>query len=169
MKRILKINVINYLVILLIFSSLFFGCSLGNKEKVIMEKTLTFENNNWDFPHQTVNFIEEIPETNAPCKIVLELNHDLNIEPTTLPITVTITSPDGSETSRRASFNFLENVNDSITSCVAFKEKYFNTEGRYKFGLYRKYSKYDLYGVKSITVKVIKQPTDKEKSKLNQN
>jgi len=165
MNTLFKNNGIIYFFILLISSSIIISCSLGNKEKVIMEKTLTFKNNNWDFPHQTVNFTEEIPETNAPCKIVLELNHEVGLEPTTLPVTVTITSPEGSETSKRAVFNFVKNINDSITSCIAFKEKYFTTSGEYKFSLYRKYSKYDLYGVKSITVKVIQQPIEKEKSK----
>jgi hypothetical protein len=165
MNTLFKNNGIIYFVILLISSSLLIGCSLGNKEKVIMEKTLTFKNNNWDFPHQIITFTEEIPETSAPCKIVLEMNHEAGLEPTTLPVTVTITSPEESETSKRAVFNFFENVNDSITSCIAYKEKYFNRGGKYKFRLYRKYSKYDLYGVKSITVKVIQIPKKNEKTK----
>ena len=161
MNRLFKNNGIIYFIILLISSSLLVACSWNNKEKVIMEKTLTFTNNNWDFPHQIINFTEEIPETSAPCKVILEMNHEAGLEPATLPVTVTITSPEGSESSKRAVFNFFENVNDSITSCIAYKEKYFNTEGKYKFRLYRKYSKYDLYGIKSVTIKVIQIPNKK--------
>lgn len=161
MKRQFQTISIFFSTILLVTTILFSGCS-ERKEKVVMEKTVTFENNDWDFTKKNIHFEADIPDIKEPCMILIEINHEATIEPVSLPITVTITSPEGAESSKRAVVNFMEKTNDTLTTAIAYKEKYFNMGGIYKFRLYRKYPKFNLYGVKSVTVKVIKLPKEKK-------
>ena len=151
-------------IFILLAISLLFSLSSCNREKVIAEQRYEFPNANWDFEQRIITLECDIEATEEPCKIVVETEHDNISEPRALPVTFCITSPDGAETVKRMGliFDGEHDVNENLISSVAYKEKYFNTSGKYQFELYRTYEKYDLHGIRAVTVKVIKLKKDKE-------
>jgi len=148
---------------ILLAITLLLSLSSCNKEKVIAEQRYEFSDANWDFEHRIVTLQCEINAMEEPCSIVVETEHDGISEPRAIPVTFSITSPDGSETSKRMGlvFDGEHYVNDHLISSVAYPEKYFNASGNYTFELYRKHDKYDLPGIRAVTIKVVKLKTKK--------
>lgn len=132
--------------------------SCSKKETVLVQQKYEFPDANWNFDHKLVTFKMDVKDISQPCQVILELEHEKIDAIRSLPFTVTIHSPDGGESSRRAAFVFNdpENNKDNKTVSVAYKEHYFNTPGDYTVEVYRKYDRFDLYGMKSLTAKIIK-------------
>lgn len=162
MKHFFHSNTFLRFSILLITTVLFLSCS--NKETVLIEKSFQFPNQNWSFDYQEVALDFEIKKPGEPCKVVLEIEQSALTDAEALPLTITITAPDGAETTRRTSvtMNGKEKAGKIISSVVAYQEKYFNVPGKYTIEIYRKYDKFDLYGINSVTAKIVKLPKGTE-------
>ncbi len=148
-------------VILLSMVVLSTGCS-NKKERVMAEDTYVFENSDWNFDDKFVSFNLDIADVSSPCKIILEVEKEDYLDIDMLQLIITITSPEGGESQRRVNLLFNEEgkENSKTVSVEAYRKKYFTSPGKYNFRIYRKYEKFNLYGIKSLTVKVVKLPEE---------
>lgn len=146
--------------IFFIFIALF-ALTACNREKVIVEETYTFSNDNWNHEDRIITYHAKIDASPNPHKILVELEHAHGEMPA-LPITLTIKSPDGGTTTRRVHLPFgnEHQENPNVAVVEIYPEKYFNASGEYEFAVLRKWEKYDFYGNKALTLKVIKLPVD---------
>jgi hypothetical protein len=155
-------------LVVIVVSGFAISCNFG-KEKVIAQETFSFLNDNWNFEQRLITFEKEI-NADKPCKIVLDLLCTKEFTAETLPVTLSLYDAEGGETHRSNIFNFVqkkditEKVEGSLTtySLTLYAKKYFNITGHYKFRLLHTYYKYNLLGIKSITVKVIELKENKE-------
>lgn len=169
MKNTLSKKIINSLFICLACSLLLFSCGT-NKEEVVFEKTITFNNSNWDFTQRNLEFDGQISDTLAPHRIEMQLKYGPDDERVDeIPFSFSITSPDGGKSSIKSGFIFnSEEENTSITEeaqkasqtqhRVLYDKKYFNCSGLYHFRISRYSPKFDNYNIQSLTVRIVKLP-----------
>ncbi|MEG2070037.1 MAG: hypothetical protein RR034_01520 [Bacteroidales bacterium] len=154
------------LIILLIFSVFTISCS-RNKEKILVEKTISFPGNDWNYEQRVLFFDAIITDTTSPCRVELEIEYDTLNELDKLPVTLSINHSGGAKSAIKSGFVFKKTENSMKGTSsdlfqkkvvVFFKEKYFNHSGHYTFEVYRYSPKYNNYGFKSLTLRVIKLP-----------
>lgn len=167
MKRLPCEKLINIFSICLIFCLLTTSCN-HKKNAVAFEQTVTFENSNWDFTHRTLEFDANITDTISPYRIEVELKYGPDDERVDeMPVSFSVTAPDGAKSSVPAAFLFKDEENDSeiaATSAkasqsqyrVLYEKKYFNCSGVYHFRLNRHSEKFDNYNIQSLTLRVVK-------------
>ncbi len=159
-------NIFTFKCLLAIFSCfiiLFSSCSHNNEPIVYKEKT--FSDHNWNFEQRIINFEAEIARSEAPYALIL----DLKVDPETfklsqLETTVSVHTPAGSESHRISTFLFADigtpkTTENGITtySLKAYPEKYFSETGLYKFSILQKSNNYDMHGVHSIALRIMKK------------
>lgn len=154
-------------LILVFISTLSISCHSKKqvqKEAIVVEHT--FPGTNWAFEEEVMDFGFDITDTMSAYRIEFVLNYDSTInEIEELPVTITLTNPDGMETFVSSKYTFDPIANKNITSIgqgsiceinlVAFPKKIFNQVGHYNINFYRKASKADNYGMNKLTLRVV--------------
>ncbi|MCQ2284480.1 MAG: hypothetical protein MJZ57_06220 [Bacteroidales bacterium] len=156
------------LIIALGISFLFSSC-VKNKKNIQKEDivvTHEFPNGNWAFEEEVLDLGFDITDTIHAYRIEFSLNYDSTANTIDeLPVTITLTGPDGMETFVSSKFNFDPKVNKDITptgqgsicnmNLIAFPKKNLNQVGHYNINFYRKATKADNYGLNSLTMRVV--------------
>ncbi|MCQ2271618.1 MAG: gliding motility lipoprotein GldH [Bacteroidales bacterium] len=166
MKNSIQKKFINILVILLISSTVFISCK-QKQEQPVFEQTVEFTNDNWDFTQRTIEFDANITDTINPYRIEVELKYGFDDERVDeMPLSFSVTAPDGGSTSVSSAFLFNdENATDIEQKAqkmsqsqlrVLFEKKYFNRSGVYHFRLNRHSEKFDNYNMQSLTLRIEK-------------
>lgn len=143
------------IIIFLSFSILTTGCG-GNSPQVVVEKKTVFKDANWNRFHYITHKID-IEDTVSRHEIQLEIEFLPEISTREIPIIFSITSPDSSLSHIRTKINLSENPKSPYTQII-HPAKYFNQKGQYTFHYFQKTSKFDLYGIKSVTMKIVRVP-----------
>ncbi len=155
-------------LIMLCAGALMFGCKGRHGGKNKQEDIFvlhTFANSNWTYEEQVLDLPFQITDTGS-YRIEFTLNYDSTVNVLTeLPITVTLTYPDGMDTYVTSIFDFNPKNNKAIqptgngSECnmtlVAFPKKQLNQAGEYHISFYRKTQKYDNYGLNSLSMRVL--------------
>jgi hypothetical protein len=153
----------------LIISSLFLILTSCNKDKPFFSETKKFKSNNWNYDERFVVFEKNIEGSATPYEIYLDLDLEKDLEVDEFPITFSIYSDKGEETHKQVVY-FFPVVSDNgvaapkgakILTKLVYSEKYFNNSGLYTFKILRKHSKYDLYDVKAITLRIVPKKVTK--------
>ena len=146
------------LLTVLCLSLLLSGCLGKRKGAPFFEESVTFANRNWNYEHRIQEFKIEIKSSEKPYKVFFEIEHMQGIDLTGLHFAVFFISPTGGESSRNLipRYGDILDLEGTRSTVTAYQEKYFNESGVYTFRIHRRYPKYDLYGVKSLTLKLIK-------------
>lgn len=144
------------------------NCGSSHREKVILESKRTFTEAKWNRFKEFINEVE-IKDTTANYAIILEAVVTPDIVTDNIPIVFSIYSPDGGE-SHTLSTIYLNNqtefnnedapASDRVILHNVYASKTFNASGKYRFKYYQKYPKYDLEGIKSITLRIKTVPKD---------
>lgn len=149
------------LTTILIVSSLFLLLLSCNK-KPFFEETRTFKDQNWNYDQRIVVFEKFIEKSETPYEVYLDLDLEKDLDVDEFPITLSIYSEQGEESHKQIVY-FFPVMSDNgvaapngpkILTKLVYSEKYFNNSGNYTFKILRKYSKYDLYGIKSIKLRI---------------
>ena len=150
-----KRNLLLLTVLSLIF--LMTGCFGKKKDAPFFEQTVTFEDGDWNYEYRIQEFKIEVKSSEKPCKVLFDIEHVQGVDLTDLAFAVTFISPSGSESSRNLipQYKDILNPEGTCSTVTAYQEKYFNENGVYTFRIYRRYPKYDLYGIKSLTLKLV--------------
>ena len=151
-----------YFINVVVFSVLILSLASCNKNKLLVDETRTFANNNWNYDQRFVVFQKQIEASEQPYEIYLDLDLEKDLDLDEFPITVSIYSDKGEETHKQVIFYFPVIADNKmvapngpkILTKLVYSEKYFNTSGNYTFKLLRKGSKYDLYGIKNLRFRV---------------
>ena len=138
-------------------TSLMIGCSGKKKAMPFFEETVAFANGNWNYEYRIQEFKIEAKSSEKPYKVLLDIEHVQGLNLTDLAFAVTFISPTGGESSRSLFPQYADilNAEGTCSTVIAYQEKYFNESGVYTFRVYRRYPKYDLYGIKSLTLKLV--------------
>lgn len=166
MERLNIKKLINIFSISLICCILVTSCN-KKKDSIAFEQTVTFENSNWDFTHRTLEFDANITDTISPYRIEVELKYGPDDERVDeMPVSFSVTAPDGAKSSVPSAFLFKDEENSDIASSTAkasqsqyrvlYEKKYFNCSGVYHFRLNRHSEKFDNYNIQSLTLRVVK-------------
>lgn len=133
------------------------SCLGKKKDMTLFEKVVTFAEENWSYEYRIQEFKIEVESSEKPCKVFFEIEHVHGVDLTDLGFAVFFISPSGGESSRNLIPRYVDILNPEGTcsTVTAYQEKYFNESGVYTFRIYRRYPKYDLYGIKSLTVKLV--------------
>jgi hypothetical protein len=112
---------------------------------------------NWSYEQKVVTFDVDISDVSCPYRIDLEAEHTGITTPKVLTIEVTVIDPGGGEASKKAGLTFVpaQTQDSHIAIGTLYKERFFNTPGKYKIEIYRKYEKYDLRGIKLLKLKLV--------------
>lgn len=155
----------NFLLILSILFLVSISCQHKNKEKVIFEKSFYFQKKSWNrFQKDSIEF--NIKDTHSEYDIIAEIEHEKIQDMNVLPISISIYAPDQSFSSFATSIaltnkdgkyigkdnNSFITVNQNIISKRVFQEA-----GTYKIVFNQRTSKYNIIGVKSLKLKVVKK------------
>lgn len=143
------------IIIFLSFSILTTGCR-GNSPQVVVEKKTEFKDGNWNRFHYITHKID-IEDTVSRHEIQLEIDFLPEISTREIPVIFSITAPDSSLSHIRTKINLSENPKSPYTQII-HPAKYFNQKGQYTFHYFQKTSKFDLYGIKSVTMKIVRVP-----------
>lgn len=150
------------IIILLLASLLLVNCGSSRNEKTIMEHKHVFPENKWnrfqEFKHEV-----EITDTETMYGISLEVVCTPNIKTDNIPVVFSIYSPEGGEShtlstiylNQNSSFvSDKESKEDRILLHTVYSARNFNEQGTYRLKFYQKVPKYDLEGVKSVTIRM---------------
>lgn len=135
--------------------------SACKRSDIVVEERYVFPDKNWGFEERIVLYSIDIEAMANPCKVMVELEHSYK-DVTTLPLILTIKSPDGGSSTRKVNMAFGDAHQQDPNRAVAiiYPQKYFNTSGTYEFSLLREWPKYEFYGNEAITLKIIKLPIE---------
>jgi hypothetical protein len=142
---------------IIFLSFAFFSC---NKEKIVGSQSQTFTNNDWNWSEKDIYFHLNIDENKDPYKVVFDIHHDKGIDFSQLSFVMIITAPDGAETAKNIipQYDKILDETGTISTVVAYPEKYFNQKGEYTFWIYRRYEKYNFFGISSVELKILTIP-----------
>ena len=145
------------LLTLLALTILVTGCFGKKKGAPFFEETVTFAGGNWNYEYRIQEFKIEVKASETPYKVFFEIEHLQGVDLTDLAFVVSFISPSGGESNRNLMPQYKDILNPTGTcsTVTAYQEKYFNESGVYTFIIYRRYPKYDLYGIKSLTLKLV--------------
>lgn len=147
----------------LIISSLILFISSCNNDKPFFEETRTFKDNNWNHDQRIVVFEKNIEGSQTPYEVYLDLDLEKDLDVDEFPITLSIYSDKGEESHKQVVY-FFPVMSDNglaipngpkILTKLVYSEKYFNNSAHYTFKILRKYSKFDLYGIKGIKLRIV--------------
>lgn len=170
MKRPSLPKLINIFFMLALTCTLLFSCQQKKGDDIVFEQTVNFENSNWDFTQRTLEFTAHLTDTIAPHRIEMELKYgDDDERVDQMPVSFTITAPDGGKSTVSSAFVFVEQDDESDFTNQAkqlsgsqiqtlYSKKYFNRSGDYHFRLNRHSDKFDNYNIQSLTLRVIRLP-----------
>lgn len=147
---------------IVVLSVLFFSIISCQKNKSLVHETKVFKESNWNYDERFVVFQKTIEANDQPYEIFLDLDLEKDLDLDEFPVTVSIISDKGEESHKQVIFYFPVVADQKqsapnepkILTKLVYGEKYFNTSGNYTFKLLRKASKFDLYGIKSVTFRV---------------
>lgn len=146
-------------VILLILSVLIVSCTT-DQQKIFAEKKTIFKENRWNrFQYITHEII--IQDTISPFQIELEIDYLPSLSTQYIPIIFSIISPDSAQSHIRTNLDLSKSTQTPFLSII-HPQKYFNQSGKYTFQFFQKTSQYDIEGVKSITLRIIKTQAEKK-------
>ena len=154
------------LLIIITVSILFPGCHRPERQRETIKVEHVFPESNWTFEEQVLHFGFDNIDTVNDFKIEFYLKYDTTLVATEeIPVSITLTAPDGMETFVSSVLNFDPKENKDITpfskgsvytmKLVAFPKKHFSQKGRYEVTIYRKMPKYDNLGFESLTLNVV--------------
>lgn len=141
------------IIISLSFSILNTGCR-GNSPQVIAEQKTIFKDGNWNRFHYITHIID-IQDTISRHEIQLEIDFLPEISTREIPVIFSITAPDSSLSHIRTKINLSENTKSPYIQTI-HPAKYFNQKGKYTFHFFQKTYKFDLSGIKSVTMKIVR-------------
>lgn len=141
--------------------------SCGRRHSDIREIVVAhpFEHGNWTFEDEVIDFPFTVVDTAAyRIEFVLDYDSAVNVLQT-LPVTVTLESPDGMSSFVGGAFRF-DMPGDAYAAAggkgtvrsmkmVAFPKKRLPVKGLYHIRFYRKAPKYDNYGLNCLTLHVV--------------
>ena len=124
-----------------------------------------FPNTNWAFEQEVMDFTFDIEDTATYFDIALSLLYDSSVVTLKeIPLTLTLTSPDGMKSIATSQFllNPLVNKdihpegngNKMIADVVIYPHRKLKTAGTYTLTVYRRAEKADNYGFISLSTKV---------------
>ena len=124
-----------------------------------------FPNTNWAFEQEVMDFTFDIEDTATYFDIALSLLYDSSVVTLKeIPLTLTLTSPDGMKSIATSQFllNPLVNKdihpegngNKMIADVVIYPHRKLKTAGTYTLTVYRRAEKADNYGFISLATKV---------------
>jgi hypothetical protein len=125
----------------------------------------TFPNNNWAFEEEVLDFSFDIVDTATYFDIALNLLYDSSVVTLKeIPLTLTLTSPDGMKAIATSQFLLDPKVNKDIhpegngnkmiADVVVYPHRKLKTAGTYTLTVYRRAEKADNYGFISLATKV---------------
>lgn len=191
MKRLYAIAMILLAGIILFSCKKEKDASVMAKEELIVSEeegfcaTQTFENNTWTFGKKvlpngdimldkSLRIKGNLPDCTKRYDLTLIVDFYPEIECETLPLDITTITPDGNSkqsTSLKVDFNDKELVKEieqteserayKRYSKVLYPQKKFTASGDYTFDIYSKYTKVSLSGIKSISIKLIENNSEK--------
>lgn len=151
-----KLNRLSTISIFFLFMIVMVACS-EKREKVIATQRHTFEHADWNFDEKFIFFDFDLQESPDSHRIDMEIAHTPNLDFKTLSFVVTITAPSGAQTQRKISANSgVRNQDGTITTIVPYPQKFFNESGIYNFKIYRRYDKYNFFGISSLALKIVR-------------
>ena len=130
-----------------------------------MEVSHPFPNTNWAFEEEVLDFDFEIKDTTKYYDVTVSLLYDTSIVALrVIPLTLTLTSPDGMQSI--ASSQFLldsknnkdirpeGNSNNAVLDVVVYPHRKLKAPGTHTLTVYRRAEKADNYGFLNLTTKV---------------
>ena len=144
-----------------------FSCKPYSKKHVCknfsIEVTHPFENTNWAFEQEVLDFSFDIEDTSTLFDVSLVLLYDTAV--TTLkdiPLSLTLSAPDGMKSFRTSHFLLDNSENPDIkmvdghaeATVVVYPKRKFKVPGTHTLTVYRRAEKADNYGFISLTTKV---------------
>lgn len=135
-------------VIFLIISVLVLSC----------QKPITFEHPFADERWNRFNYITDsvdIQDVESEYRVVLEVDFNEKLLYKEIPFAFLIFSPDGGSSAMKTQLRLPEE-SAAVSEQVILSKKYFKTPGFYKFRYYQLSDRYDLEGVRKLTLKIIK-------------
>ena len=150
----------SYLLIVSVILISAFSC---NRTKPFFEESVEFANSNWDFEHRMVTFEKQIEGSETPYQVFVDLDLERDLDLDQFPLTLSIYSDQGEETHKPVVFFFPVVSDDGVSSPntpkiltkEVYSEKYFNNSANYTFKILRKSSKYDLFGIKAVKLRIV--------------
>ena len=130
-----------------------------------IEVTRNFENTNWAFEQEVLEYSFDIEDTATYFDIALSLVYDTAVVTLKeIPLTLTLTSPDGMKSIATSQF-LLDpkankdirpegNGNKAVLDVVVYPHRKLKTAGTYTLTVYRRAEKADNYGSISLATKV---------------
>ena len=167
MKSLVSLKLINIFSILAIVAVSFTSCK-QKADDIVFEQTVPFTNDNWDFTQRTLEFTAHITDTISPHRIEMELKYgDDDERVDEMPVSFTVTAPDGGKSTVSSAFVFVEQDDESDFTNQAkqlsgsqirelYSKKYFNRSGDYHFRLNRHSDKFDNYNIQSLTLRIVR-------------
>lgn len=124
-----------------------------------------FPNTNWAFEQEVLDFNFDIEDTNTLFDISLMLLYDTVVNTLTdIPLSLTLTSPDGMKSYSTSHFLLDRKVNPEIkktgtgstaeVSVLVYPHRKLKVPGTYTLTVYRRAEKADNYGFISLSTKV---------------
>lgn len=143
------------LLIPLIIFLLAHSC-IHKKEEVIFEQKIVFQDDKWNRFHYIMQNIP-ILDTTSRYQIALDIAYLPNVSCKEIPLIFTIISPDSALSHVRPLAD-LSQSDHSPYSILIYPTKYFNQKGDYTFRFFQKSTQFDIDGIKSVTLKVVRIP-----------
>jgi hypothetical protein len=152
-----------------LLTSMLVSCESYSKKHVCknfsIEVTREFENTNWAFEQEVMDFKFDIEDTATYFDIALSLVYDTSVVTLKeIPLTLTLTSPDGMQSIAASQFlldpkvnkdiRFEDNGNKAVLDVVVYPHRKLKTAGTYTLTVYRRAEKADNYGFISLATKV---------------
>lgn len=173
-----RIPVFQFLFSFLLISALFISCKPKQEENVVINPPQQFENNTWTFKKidkgndveldKTLTFEAQIDDIESFYDVSIAFEYFSDIPVQSLPLVLTTQTADGRSSQ---SINVLLEFDDKESvkelssengkkvmqyTKIIYPQKKFPQSGKYNFIVYSKYDKISLPGVKSLTIKAVK-------------
>ena len=157
------------LVAAVLLVSTLVSCEPHSRKHVCKNFTITvpreFPNTNWAFEQEVMDFDFDIEDTATYFDIALNLLYDSSVVTLKeIPLTLTLTSPDGMKAIATSQFLLDPKVNSNIhpegngnkmiADVVVYPHRKLKTAGTYTLTVYRRAEKADNYGFISLATKV---------------
>jgi hypothetical protein len=152
-----------------LLTSTLVSCEFHSNKHVCKNFSITvpreFPNTNWAFEQEVMDFSFDIEDTATYFDIALSLLYDSSVVTLKeIPLTLTLTSPDGMKSIATSQFLLDPKVNSNIhpegngnkmiADVVVYPHRKLKTAGTYTLTVYRRAEKADNYGFIQISTKV---------------
>ena len=130
-----------------------------------VEKIHNFPNTNWAFEEEVLNFDFDIEDTARRYEVSVSLLYDTAVVTLKdIPLTLTLSTPDGMKSYANSHFHLDRKENNKIRmkdsgsyaedEVVVYPDRQFKVPGTYTLTVYRRAEKADNYGFISLSTKV---------------